>query len=70
MSSADLGDVVDASIESSTTMPDDITVLEDEPSESIALYLPVKYDETLRQIAICNEDYKFVAFSLISRRNL
>jgi len=33
------------------------------PSESIALHLHVAYDETLRQIAICNDDYKFIAFS-------
>ena len=33
------------------------------PSKSITLYLPVAYDETLREIAICNDDYKFTAFS-------
>ena len=39
---------MDASVESSTTpMPDDITVPEDEPSESVALHLPVAYDEPL-----------------------
>jgi len=31
--------------------------------ESIALHLRVANDETLRQIAICSDDYKFVAFS-------
>jgi len=43
-------------------LPDDIIVLEDEPSKSIALHLPIAYNEIPRQIAICNDDYKFVAF--------
>ena len=34
-----------------------------EPSESIALHLLVAHDETSRQIAICNDDYRFAAFS-------
>jgi len=63
MSSADISDVVDASVESSTLMPNDITVPEDESSESITLHLPVAYDETPRQKAICNDNYKFAAFS-------
>ena len=63
VSSADISDVADVSVESSTPMPDDITVLEDEPSELIALYLSVAYNETPRHIEICNDDYKFVAFS-------
>jgi len=54
---------VDVSVESSTPMPDDNTVSEDEPSELIVLYLPVACDETTRKIAICNDDYKIVAFS-------
>ena len=58
----DISDVVDASVESSTSMPDYIIIPGDEPSESITLYLSVAYDETSRQIAICNHDYKFVAF--------
>ena len=48
VSSVDISDVVNTSVESSIPMPDDITVPEDESSESIALYLPVAYDETLR----------------------
>ena len=56
---------MDASVEFITLMPDDITVLKDEPSEPIALHLPVVYDETPRQIAVCNDDYKFDAFSYI-----
>ena len=54
---------MDASIEFSIPMPDDIIVPVDELSESIVLHLPVAYDETPRQIAICNDDYKFAAFS-------
>ena len=34
-----------------------------EPSESVALHFPVAYDETPKQIAICNDNYKFVTFS-------
>ena len=34
-----------------------------ELSESIALHLPIAHDETCRYIAICNDDYKFAAFS-------
>ena len=54
---------VGASVEFSTPISDDITVQKDKPSESIALYLPVAYDETLRKITVCNDDYKFAAFS-------
>ena len=32
------------------------------PSKSIALYLPVAHDETSKQISICNDNYKFIAF--------
>ena len=32
-------------------------------SESITLHLPDAYDGTLKQIVICNDDYKFAAFS-------
>jgi len=63
VSSANSGDVMDASVESSTPMPDDIIIPKDEPSESIALHLLVAYDETPKQMAICNDDYKFDAFS-------
>jgi len=48
VSFADISDVLDASVESSAPMPDDITAPEDEPSESIALHLSVTYDETPR----------------------
>ena len=41
----------------------DIIIPKDEPSETIVLHLSVTYDETFRQIAICNDDYKFVKFS-------
>ena len=34
-----------------------------EPSESIALHLFIAHDVTSRQVAICKDDYKFVAFS-------
>ena len=50
-------------VEFSTPISDDITVQKDKPSESIALHLPVAYDETLRKITICNDDYKFVVFA-------
>ena len=60
---SDSSDVENVSVESSTPMPNNITVPKDESSESIALHLPVAYDETPRQIAICNDDYKFAAFS-------
>jgi len=62
VSSADISDV-GATVESSTPIPDDIIVLEDEPSKSIALHLLITYNEIPRQIAICNDDYKFAAFS-------
>jgi len=32
------------------------------PNASIALHLPIAHDETPRQVAICNDDYKFVVF--------
>jgi len=38
-------------------------ILEVESSESIVLHLPVAYDKTPKLIAICNDDYKFAAFS-------
>ena len=59
VSSADISDVMDTSVESCTPMPDDITVPEDEPKGSIALHLPIAYDKTP---AICNNDHKFAAF--------
>ena len=34
-----------------------------DPSEPVALHLPVTYDETPRQLAIFNVNYKFVAIS-------
>jgi len=46
VSSADISDVADVSVKSSTLIPDDIIVSEDEPSEPIALYLLTAYDET------------------------
>jgi len=33
------------------------------PSEFVALHLPEIHDETCKQITICNDDYKFVAYS-------
>ena len=33
------------------------------PNELVALHLPVAHDETPKQIAICNNDYKFAVFS-------
>jgi len=62
VSFADISDVVNASVGSSTLMSNDIIVTEDELSESIALHLPVAYDETSIQIAICNYNYKFAEF--------
>ena len=56
---SDISDVMDALVESSTPTPDDITVLKNETSESIALHLLVAYDETPMQIAIRDDDYKF-----------
>ena len=32
-----------------------------DPSELVALHLPIAYDETPRHIAICNDNYKFTA---------
>ena len=32
-------------------------------SESVALHLPIEHDKTPGHIAICNDDYKFTAFS-------
>jgi len=37
--------------------------LEADPGESVALHLPVAHDETPRHIVICNDNYKFTAFS-------
>ena len=48
VSSADISDVTDVSVKSSTLIPDDIIVSEDEPSEPIALYLPTAYNGTPR----------------------
>ena len=33
-----------------------------DPSKTVVLHLLVAYDETPRQIAICNDDYKFAIF--------
>jgi len=41
--------------------------LEFTPSESDVLHLP---DEISRQIAICNDDYKFAAFHIVFCSNL
>jgi len=46
VSSVDIIDAVDVSVECSTPMSNNIIVPEDEPSESITLHLPVAYDET------------------------
>ena len=59
---SDTSDVANASVESSTPMPDDITVPKDKLSESIVLHFPVAHYKTPRQIAECNDDYKFAAF--------
>ena len=40
------------------------------PSESIAFHLPFAYDETLRHIAICNDDYNLLHFHIVFCRNL
>ena len=61
---------MDVSVQSSTLMSYDITVPEDKPSESIAFHLLVTYDEIPKHIAIYNDDYKFIVFSLISYINL
>ena len=44
-------------------MLDDITVPEVDPSKSVTSHLRVAHDETPKQIAIYNDDYKFDAFS-------
>ena len=48
VSSVDIIDTVDVSVECSTPMSNNIIVPEDEPSESITLHLSVTYDETPR----------------------
>ena len=63
MSSVDISDVVGAPVDSSTPMPNDITVPEVDPSESVASHSPVAHDKNPRQIAIYNDDFKFCCIS-------
>jgi len=53
---------VDALLESSTLIDDGIFVHEDDSSEFDAFHLLVAHDEISKQIAICNDDYKFVTY--------
>jgi len=41
-----------------------------DPSKSVALHLPLAHDETSRQIASYNDDYKFVDFHIVFCWNL
>ena len=49
-------------MKSSTPLPDDICVHEDDTSESDVLHLPVAHDELPIQKAICNVEYKFASY--------
>ena len=40
------------------------------PSEFVVLHLSEMHDKTRKQIALCNNDYKFVVIYIVSCKNL